>query len=79
MLNGAYPDETIILVVESTGTYHLPFVETSNALAIPCLIYNPIITKSGIKSNIRGKKTDRTDAVLIARRGLQGEGRLLSS
>jgi len=76
MLNGAYPDETIILVVESTGTYHLPFVETSNALAIPCLIYNPIITKSGIKSSIRGKKTDRTDAILIARMGLRGEGRL---
>lgn len=75
-LAGAYPNETMVLVVESTGTYHLPFVETSAALSIPCLIYNPLITKSGIKSNVRGKKTDRTDALIIARMGLRGEGRL---
>lgn len=74
-LSGTYPNETIVLVVESTGTYHLPFVETSNVLTIPCLIYNPLITKSGVKSSVRGKKTDRTDAILIARMGLRGEGR----
>ena len=75
-LSGAHPDETIILVVESTSTYHLPFVETSHAVALPCLIYNPLITKSGIKGSVRGKKTDRTDALVIARMGLRGEGRL---
>jgi len=75
-LAGAHSDETIVLVVESTSTYHLPFVETSHVLVMPCLIYNPLITKSGIRASVRGKKTDRTDAVLIARMGLRGEGRL---
>ena len=75
-LSGAHPDETIVLVVESTGTYHLPFVETSHTIGMPCLIYNPLITKSGIKGSVRGKKTDRTDALVIARMGLRGEGRL---
>ncbi len=77
-LSGAYPDATIVLVVESTGTYHLPFVETSHAIGMPCLVYNPLITKSGIKGSVRGQKTDRTDAVIIARMGLRGEGRLYS-
>jgi transposase len=45
---------------------------------MPCLIYNPILTKSAIKGTVRGKKTDRTDAVIIARMGLRGEGRLYS-
>jgi len=75
-LSGEHPNATIILVVESTGTYHLPFVETSHIIDMPCLIYNPLITKSGIKGSVRGKKTDRTDALVIARMGLRGEGRL---
>ena len=75
-LSGAHPNETIVLVVESTGTYHLPFVETSYAIGMQCVVYNPLITKSGIKNSVRGKKTDRTDAVVIARMGLRGEGRL---
>lgn len=37
---------------------------------------NPILTKQVIKSSVRGKKTDKTDALLIARMGLRGEGRL---
>ena len=75
-LTGAYPGESIVCVVESTGTYHQAFVEASYTVALPCLIYNPLITKSGIKGTVRGKKTDRTDAVIIARMGLRGEGRL---
>jgi transposase len=41
-----------------------------------CLIFNPIITKQQVRATIRGKKTDRTDATMIARLGLRGEGRL---
>jgi transposase len=52
--------------VEATGTYHLAYAETSHAVGLLCRIYNPIITKSGIKSTARGKKTDRTDALVIA-------------
>lgn len=75
-LISAHPGETIVLVVESTGTYHQLFSEISYSLSIQCLVYNPLITKSGIKNSVRGKKTDKTDAVIIARMGLRGEGRL---
>lgn len=74
-LAGNYPNETIHCAVEATGVYHLPLAETSYAIGIPCRVYNPLITKSAIKGTIRGKKTDRTDALLIARMGLRGEGR----
>jgi transposase len=77
-LTGALAGESVAGVVESTGTYHQAFAATSHSLGIPCLVYNPLITKSGIKSTVRGKKTDRTDAIIIARMGLRGEGRLYS-
>jgi len=75
-LTGAYPGERLQVVMEATGTYHYALAETSHAVGIPCRVYNPIITKSGIKSSIRGKKTDRTDALVVARMGLRGEGRI---
>lgn len=71
-----YLDDTATIVVESTGVYHLPLAETAVLLGIPCIIFNPIITKQQTKATIRGKKTDRTDATMIARLGLRGEGRL---
>ena len=74
-LTGNYPDEVLHCVVEATGVYHLPFAETSYVLGITCLVYNPLITKGAIKGTVRGKKTDKTDALLIARIGLRGEGR----
>jgi transposase len=63
-------------VVESTGTYHFNLLYASEELGVPARVYNPIITKSGIKTTVRGKKTDRTDALLIARMGQRGEGRI---
>jgi transposase len=75
-ISGNYPDDEFECIAESTGTYHLTLAETSYAIGVPCLVYNPIITKQGIKGSVRNKKTDRTDAALIARMGLRGEGRL---
>jgi transposase len=75
-LSGNYPDTTFRCVVEATGVYHLPFAETVYACGLACQIYNPIITKGATKGTVRGKKTDRSDALLIARMGLRGEGRL---
>jgi transposase len=63
-------------VAEATGTYHFNLLYAAEGLGIPVRVYNPIITKSGIKASVRGKKTDRTDALLIARMGLRGEGRI---
>lgn len=75
-LTGHYPDAHVTGVVEAIGVYHQAFTETCYAVGMPCRVYNPIITKSGIRDTIRGKKTDQTDALLIAHMGLCGEGRL---
>ena len=74
-LAGSY-SEGITAVAESTGTYHYALAETAYALGIPCQVYNALLTKQQTRATIRGKKTDRTDAVMIARLGLRGEGRL---
>lgn len=63
-------------VVEATSTYHFDLLYAAEELGVPVRVYNPIITKSGIKTTVRGKKTDRTDALLIARMGQRGEGRI---
>jgi transposase len=75
-LAGNYPDAVLECVVEATGTYHYALAEAGYAVGVPCRIYNPIITKSGIRATVRGKKTDRNDALVIARMGLRGEGGL---
>jgi len=71
---GNYPGDELTSVVESTSTYHLTACEVSYAVGVDCRIYNPLLTKQQIRSTVRGKKTDRTDALLIARLGLRGEG-----
>jgi transposase len=71
-----YPGEIIHVVVESTSTYHYPLLSASQAVSIPCLVYNAILTKQQMKATVRGKKTDRSDAFLVARVGWSGGGRL---
>jgi len=77
-LAGEYgdPEDTLTAVVEATGRYHYALLDASLTAQVPCLVYNPLLTKQGIKASVRGKKTDRTDALLIARMGLRGEGRV---
>lgn len=62
---------------ESTGIYHQPLVEACDALSIPCKLLNPILTKEFNRSSIRKKKTDRDDALVIAKLLAQGEGRII--
>jgi transposase len=78
-LISAYPEEHLTGVVEATGQYHYPLLDAAGMIGFDCLVYNPILTKQGIKSSIRGKKTDKSDAILIARMGVRGEGRLYTS
>jgi transposase len=73
---GNYPGETIHAVVESTSTYHYPLLDASQVVNVPCLVYNAILTKQQMKGTVRGKKTDRSDAFLVARVGWSGGGRL---
>lgn len=65
----------VICVVEATSSYHIAFTETTYAVGLKCLIFNPILTKQQIRATVRGKKTDKTDALMIARLGVRGEGR----
>ena len=69
-------DDRLQVVVESTGRFHCPTAEAALAVGISCRIYNPILTKQAIKQSVRGKKTDKADALVIARMGLRGEGRI---
>ncbi|HUD06424.1 MAG TPA: IS110 family transposase [Candidatus Saccharimonadales bacterium] len=75
-VSGHYVGDEIECVVEATGQYHYPLTEAAGLADIPCRVYNPILTSQAIKQSIRGKKTDRTDALAIARIGLRKEGRL---
>lgn len=69
----------LAICCESTGYFHYSLLRVATALDLPCRVLNPILTKQAMKATVRGKKTDRTDAVLIARLGLRGEGQLQSS
>jgi transposase len=62
---------------ESTGIYHQTLVEACDALGIPCKLLNPILTKEFNRSSIRKKKTDRDDALVIAKLLAQGEGNII--
>ncbi len=70
---GAYPEDALRIVVESTGRYHYDVVDAATVTGFTCLLYNPLLTKQQIQSSVRGKKTDKTDAVHIARIGLRGD------
>lgn len=59
---------------ESTALFHLPVVEAAEHCSVPCRILNPILTKQFLKSSIRKRKTDREDAVVIAKLLAQDEG-----
>lgn len=69
----------LVICCESTGYYHYPLLRVATVLGLSCRVLNPILTKQAMKATVRGKKTDRTDAVLIARLGFRGEGQLQSS
>ena len=75
-IDGNYLDTTILCVVEATSTYHFKLLEACQAINIQCIIYNAILTKQQINGSIRGKKTDRSDAFLVARVGWSGGGRI---
>lgn len=59
---------------EATGSYHLSVVRVALELGIPCSVLNPLTTKQYTKSTVRGRKTDKDDALHIARLILRGEG-----
>jgi transposase len=75
-MTGAYTETGITCVAEATGGYQDDLTDICHELGIPCLIYNALITKQQTRATVRGKKTDRSDAFLVARVGWSGGGRL---
>lgn len=59
---------------EATGQYHFALIRVCLAQGIELRVLNPIVTKQYTRSTIRGRKTDRDDALTIARLTLRGEG-----
>lgn len=64
---------------EATGSYHLSVLRACLDLGLPCRLLNPLTTKQYTKSTVRGRKTDRDDALSIARLILRGEGNLVTA
>jgi len=68
----------LMVASEATADYHRPLAEYCLKSNIPFKLINPILTKQFTRATIRKKKTDLTDAWIIAKLALQGEGSLLN-
>jgi len=64
----------LIVACEATGEYHNVLAKCCLKKEIPFYLLNPIVTKQFTKATVRKKKTDLTDAHIIAKCVLQGEG-----
>lgn len=60
------PEEQLRVGIEATGPYWQPVARWLSLQGWPCVVDNPIKTSSLRNYGIRGAKTDRIDAVLIA-------------
>jgi transposase len=67
-------DTNILVVAESTGDYHRQLALSCLERSIRFRLLNPITTKQFTRATVRKKKTDLTDALIIAKLALQGEG-----
>lgn len=67
----------ITLGSEATGEYHNMLALCCLERAIPFYVLNPIVTKQFTRATVRKRKTDLTDAHVIAKCILQGEGELV--
>lgn len=68
-----------IIGSEATAEYHRELALQSMALGFTFRLLNPILTKQFTRHTIRKKKTDRTDAEIIAKLLAQGEGTVLDN
>jgi transposase len=66
--------EKTVVGVEATGVYHLFFCMTLRNSGWKVVVINPLITHRLISGSLRKLKTDRTDAIMVRRAVLSGEG-----
>ncbi len=67
-----------VVGAESTGKYHLICQEFFVLHGFEFRVLNPILTKKVISATVRKKKTDKSDAQIIAFLLLQGEGQVVT-
>lgn len=67
----------VVAGCEATGEYHNVLAKSCIDVSIPFYVLNPIVTKQFTRATVRKKKTDLTDAHIIAKCILQGEGYLI--
>jgi transposase len=64
----------LLVASESTSEYHYALAHCCLDLGIPFRLLNPITTKQFVRATVRKKKTDPSDAWVIAKLAQQGEG-----
>jgi transposase len=67
----------LVIACESTSYFHRNLALACIKQAIPFRLINPITTKQFVKVTVRGRKTDMSDALIIAKLALHGEGRYM--
>lgn len=70
-------DEEIKVVMEATGSYHLPVLSYLKAKGIFVALINPLIMKKYVSLTLRKGKTDKMDSVKIANYGIDNWFRLI--
>jgi len=68
----------LVIGSEATAEYHRELALQCIQRSIPFRLLNPITTKQFTRSTVRKKKTDLTDAQVIAKLLLQGEGTMVT-
>lgn len=68
----------LIIGSEATAEYHREVAKRAYEFSIPFRLINPILTKQFTRATIRKRKTDKTDAAIIAKLIANGEGTLLT-
>ncbi len=63
---------------EATGSYHQTLARVCAERGYTFKVLNPILTKQFTRGTIRKRKTDRSDALIIAKLLAQGEGYVYS-
>lgn len=63
--------EEVRIVMESTGAYHLPLLQSLQEAGFFVCVVNPLLMKKYASVSIRKVKTDKLDAVKIANYGLE--------
>ena len=69
----------LLVSSEATAEYHRPLAELCLDLNIPFHLLNPITTKQFTRATVRKRKTDKTDAEVVARVAMQGQGTLITA